>query len=303
MSVESRLSTKLFIPHPQEQGCNIVGILEQLTPSQPTQGRKIALILHGTMGHKDYLFQKRLALKLPLDSFRFDFRGNHETGGTWKQGALQNDLVDLQVVVDFLKKTYGYAIELVVGHSRGAIVAFRWLASTEDGRNAGAFVNASGRYRMAKIWESPAGKIWKESFAKQGHHTWTVTVARKELTARIAPQDLEEFTSWDPSFVWDQFPATTDVLSLHGLADTTVPPYDALIYASALGTRSPGTHTLHLMEDADHNFTGKQDDVVSIILQWWDLRQRAKAEGAEGKASMILKSGVWVPGMGAKGKL
>lgn len=88
-----------------------------------------------------------------------------------------------------------------------------------------------------------------------------------------------------------------------GAESNVDPRYDALIYASALGTRSPGTHTLHLMEDADHNFTGKQDDVVSIILQWWDLRQRAKAEGSDGKASMILKSGVWVPGMGAKGKL
>lgn len=24
--------------------------------------------------HKDYIFQKRLALRLPIDSFRFDFR-------------------------------------------------------------------------------------------------------------------------------------------------------------------------------------------------------------------------------------
>jgi hypothetical protein len=28
------------------------------------------------------------------------------------------------------------------------------------------------------------------------------------------------------------------------------------------------------MEDADHNFTNRQDDVVDIILQWWDARQR-----------------------------
>ncbi|PPR05400.1 hypothetical protein CVT24_008014 [Panaeolus cyanescens] len=256
----------------------------------------MALKLHW---HKDYLFQKRLGLRLPLDSFRFDFRGNHETGGQWKQGALHDDLVDLQVVVDYLKETYGYVIELVVGHSRGSIVAFRWLATTEDGKRVGAFVNASGRYRMP----SPAGTIWRESFAKQGYHVWKVTVARKEIVARITPQDLDEFISWDTSFVWDQFPPTTDVLTLHGLADKTVPPYDALIYAGALGPRSPGTHTLHLMEDADHNFTGRQDEVVDVILQWWELRQRAKVEGPDSRAMTILKSGVWVPGMGAKGKL
>ncbi|KAF8158490.1 ectomycorrhiza-regulated esterase [Crassisporium funariophilum] len=285
-----RTSTKLFIQHPAEPECKLVGILEQLAPGEPTQGRKIALILHGTMGHKDYLFQKRLAVRLPLDSFRFDFRGNHETGGVWKQGALHEDIVDLQVVVDYLRSTYGYVIELLVGHSRGSIVAFRWLCTTEDGRKVSAFVNASGRYRMAKILESPAGTIWREHFAKHGFYTWNVTVARKQIVAKITPEDLENFVNWDTSIIWDQFPQTTDVLTVHGLSDKTVPPYDALIYARALSDRTPGTHTLHLMEDADHNFTGRQDDVVEAILQWWDVREREQ-----------LKTGIWATAV--KGKL
>ncbi|KDR82423.1 hypothetical protein GALMADRAFT_237733 [Galerina marginata CBS 339.88] len=242
------------------------------------------------MGHKDYLYQRRLAVKLPLDSFRFDFRGNHETGGVWKQGDLAGDMVDLQAVVDYLKATYGYIIELVVGHSRGSIIAFRWLATSEDGRKVPAFVNASGRYRMPKILESPAGSVWREHFARHGFYTWNVTVARKPIIAKITPEDVQSFVNWDTSFVWDEFPSTTDVLTLHGLADKTVPPYDALIYASALSDRSPGTHTLHLMENADHNFTGLQDNVVDAILQWWEARQRSE-----------IKTGVWVVGM--KGKL
>ena len=32
--------------------------------------------------------------------------------------------------------------------------------------------------------------------------------------------------------------------------------YDATIYARALGARSPGTHNLAYVEEADHNFTG-----------------------------------------------
>jgi hypothetical protein len=38
-----RMSTKLRIPHPQED-CELVGVLEQLTPEEPTHGRKIALV-------------------------------------------------------------------------------------------------------------------------------------------------------------------------------------------------------------------------------------------------------------------
>lgn len=31
--------------------------------------------------------------------------------------------------------------------------------------------------------------------------------------------------------------------------------YDAIIYARAFGTRNPGTHNLHIIEDGDHNFS------------------------------------------------
>ncbi|KIJ96163.1 hypothetical protein K443DRAFT_134214 [Laccaria amethystina LaAM-08-1] len=291
-----RTSTKLFIPHPAEVDCNLVGILEQLDPRQSTRERSIALVLNWyrveqkitPSRHKDYLYQKRLARRLPLDSFRFDFRGNHESGGKWKQGALDEDLADVQVVVDYLKANYGYVIDLVVGHSRGSIVSFRWLCTSEDGKKVSAFVNASGRYRMGV--QNAAGKIWWEHLETQESYSWNVCVARKMLTATITREDLASFISFDTSLVWDRFPHSTDAITIHGLSDKTVPPYDALIYSQALGSRTPGTHTLCLLEDADHNFTGRQDEVVDVILHWWETRKRGE-----------LKTGVLAPGV--KGKL
>lgn len=66
--------------------------------------------------------------------------------------------------------------------------------------------------------------------------------------------------------------------------------YDAMIYARALSDRTPGTHSLNFVEDADHNFTGRQDEVVDAILEWWVTRQRGE-----------LKTGVWLEGI--RGKL
>ncbi|KAF8895105.1 Alpha/Beta hydrolase protein [Infundibulicybe gibba] len=268
-----RTSTKLFIPHPTVPGCDIVGILEQLrgVPARNLnqEHRRIAL--------------KRLALRLPCDSFRFDFRGNHETPGTWRQGALTDDIDDLNAVVAYLKSRHGYTIDLVVGHSRGSLVAFRWLCTSEEAKHVRGFVNASGRYRMRKILDSAAVKIWRDSFEKQGYHTWSVSVARKLATVKIYPEDLEMFTSWDTSLVWDKFPPAIDVLTLHGLSDQTVPPYDALIYARALSQRDSGTHSLCMMEGADHNFSGRQDDVVDTVLRWWAARQRGE-----------IRTGVWM---------
>lgn len=45
-----------------------------------------------------------------------------------------------------------------------------------------------------------------------------------------------------------------------------------------------------MAEDADHNFTGRKDEVVDIILEWLESKQRGD-----------LKSGIWMAGL--RGKL
>lgn len=57
-------------------------------------------------------------------------------------------MVDLSTVVEYLKATYGYVIDFVVGHSRGSLVGMRWICTSEDGKKISAFVNVSARYRM-----------------------------------------------------------------------------------------------------------------------------------------------------------
>ena len=43
--------------------------------------------------------------------------------------------------------------------------------------------------------------------------------------------------------------------------------YDGTIYARALGARNPGTHNLHFVDDADHNFTE-----VCVYLGHWEKK-------------------------------
>ncbi|KAI6129710.1 ectomycorrhiza-regulated esterase [Pisolithus croceorrhizus] len=191
----------------------------------------------GLRYHKDYLFQKRLAMRLPLDSFRFDFRGSHG-----------KDARDLVTVVAFLRNNYGYEIDMVVGHSRGSVVGMHWLCTSEEGKRVTAVVNVSG-HRM---------RTYKEK----------VSVTREQVLQRVFPKDLEEFARWDTDIVRDNFPPTINVLTVHGLADDVVPVYDAVIHVHAFVSRAPGTHVLHLVEDADHNLTERQDEVVDVILEW-----------------------------------
>ena len=81
-----------------------------------------------------------------------------------------------------------------------------------------------------------------------------------------------------------------------------------MLYSRALGIRSPGTHNLCLLEDADHNFTHpgvwsssyatlkqlmdlfqNRETVVETILNWYDAVQKEEC-----------KTGVWETGVRPK---
>jgi len=176
---------------------------------------------------------------------------------------------------------------MLVGHSRGSVVALYWICKFEDGKRVSAMVNVSGRYRMPLIYNRfMKSKNFQSDMDTKGYHDVHETVARKPIVGRISRKDLQDFMSWDTSIVWDQFPSHVDVLTLHGIQDQAVPVYDAIIYARALGNRSPGTHNLHLVEEADHNFTGRQDETVDTILEWWQMLQCRQ-----------LRSGIWQTGV------
>lgn len=164
--------TKLLIPHPNvTPSIDIVGYLAQRTPfaalpapSDPSYAalraqvprRPIAIILHGILAHKDQTYHKGLVASLSIDSFRFDFRANHETPGEWSMSNIDHDVQDLRAVITFLKERYGYAVELLVGHSRAALSGWMYFATFADEmRNEEEripyWVSVSGRWRMEKI--------------------------------------------------------------------------------------------------------------------------------------------------------
>ncbi|KAK0203351.1 Alpha/Beta hydrolase protein [Desarmillaria ectypa] len=284
-----RISSKVFIPspHPGEPS-SIAGILEQSEPQKSTHGRKLALILHGSAGHKDYLFLKKLATTLPMDTFRFDFRGHFELPGIWRQNSLEQDVLDLRVVTEYLITYFGYHIDLVVAHSRGTILAVHWLCTTEEGKFVSGLVNVSGRYRMRGIYDSDETKEWNEGFVTEGYHLLNL----KTFKIKVYPKDIDTFANFDGSLVETRFPQRTDVLTIHGMLDRIVPVYDAVLYAKTLSDRRPGTHSLHLMEHTDHNCNGRHNEVIHTILDWWDARLKGK-----------LQSGVWKGTDDMKGKL
>ncbi|KAK0193094.1 ectomycorrhiza-regulated esterase [Armillaria mellea] len=281
-------SSTVFIPapnpHPGEPN-TIQGILERLEPEGSTQGRKLALAATASNNlfisrHKDYLFLKRLASTLSMDTFRFDFRGYFESPGMWRQNKMEEDVLDLHIVTDYLKAHFGYQIDLVIGHSRGAVLAVRWLCTSEDGKKVSRFVSVSAMYRMEAMSQSV--KMVLKSIADKGFHLFNRRTLTHTFKEKIYQEDFVDYAAFDNSFVDYMFPQATHVLTIHGMKDKGAPVYNAVLYAEALSKRSPGTHSLHFMEHADHIYTGQHAEVVRAIADWWDLHSKGR-----------LRTGIW----------
>ncbi|KAL7414757.1 ectomycorrhiza-regulated esterase [Mrakia frigida] len=276
-------STKIRIPHTLSPGCEIVGILQRTsdTKEASSSSRKLALILHGVLGHKDYLHQKLLARSLPMDSFRFDFRGNHETAGEWSMAAFPRDVDDLRVVSKYLREELNYEIDLIVGHSRGALVSNWWLSHDEEEirlNQVRKVVHLCGRYRMERIHDKDP--IYDPYFNKSLAYPWAVRVASKPLTVNVTAAQIEEFASWDNSYAKTKFPKEICVLNVGAGRDTVVPPWDVFLWQREWQGRI-GSTTMHVVELADHNLVGHHPEIVEMICGWNELVDR------EGKAPPV----------------
>ncbi|KAH7100863.1 Alpha/Beta hydrolase protein [Auriculariales sp. MPI-PUGE-AT-0066] len=277
----NRITSRVVIPHPDEPGVELVGTLEQLvdlpTPAGP---RPIALILHGVMGHKDYLWQKTLAHSLPLDSFRFDFRGNHESGGRWNYAGFLDEVRDLEAVVRYLNAGSRYRVALIVAHSRGSIGAFHWLCTSPLAGQVSAYVNITARFRMDKVYNK-AGFAPEDRVPGQDYFEWKEVVARKPRVERVYQSDIDTFAKWQSDIVEHAFPKHIHVLTLHGLADDLVFPTDAVLYYRALSNRGSdrGTSTIYLVHGANHNFQNDRNVIVRAVLGWLDIPRSQRQTG------------------------
>lgn len=190
--------TRLSIPFPSRSDpqIHLIGILAHHAPLEATPAsssststsaaRPLALITHGVLSHKNQSYHRLLAKTLPIDSFRFDFRGNDESplmpGQEWDMAGFGEDVKDMDAVVDFLTQEYGYSVDLVVGHSRGSLVGWKWFAdrfgpesstSKESQRSPPLWISLGGRWRMDRIHDRD--EVWRPQFEEKGYHEWKVS--------------------------------------------------------------------------------------------------------------------------------
>lgn len=215
---------------------------------------KVVLILHGNAGHKNYCYHRMLLHSLLRDlgvyTVRFDFRNCGDSDSSGGPRTIDQDIEDIDSVVKYLErggyKGINFVLSGIVGHSRGSAAMFLW--NLRNRHYTPSLVNCAGRFdysgHLTRIqkrypnWNSE--RYYKiEGVYHEGSYK-DVTIHLDE-THSLAQIDLAEIVNLQ-----------NDVLSIYGLADTTVPLEDAASYANLLGSN----HKLILIPNADHNYYG-----------------------------------------------
>ncbi|KAG9285224.1 hypothetical protein G9A89_002120 [Geosiphon pyriformis] len=258
----SDLAKSLELHIKNSLGQNIVGILERNETATKTtiKGAKVGIICHGLLGHKNYLFLENLAKTLSFDTFRFDFRGNGESDGELFYYSLQDDLVDISTVVEYLQKEFRYQIYAIIGHSKGALTALQYAAKVSP--KIPHIINISARYDLSAIMKKYSKEELQEIEAN-GEIVSKIKLRGKVFDWKIKKEELQNYMAI-PTYLVENIPDNISVFTIHGTTDELVPVNDAAIYANLISN-----HTLHLISGADHNYTKHSDEVIKIITEYF----------------------------------
>ncbi|PKY42475.1 alpha/beta-hydrolase [Rhizophagus irregularis] len=249
-----------------DSGQNIVGILEKKS-SNGTLGEKLVIICHGSAGHKNFLFQEKLAKELSFDNFRFDFRGNGESDGILKFSNFQEDVEDIDTVVKYLEKEFGYKLYAAIGHSKGSVAILKYACYVN--RNITHVINISARYNMAAGLSLVENSAF-DSLKEQGYFYQNNKIRGEIIRMKVTKEDLHDFINYDMSFV-HKMPDTTSVLTCHGIMDEIVSVKDAIIFANLIPN-----HTLKLLPGVNHNYSNKHNELIKIIINYFSNKSQSK---------------------------
>lgn len=242
----------------------------QLGYALPT--RKVALILHGQGGHRNYCYQRlvahRLAAELGMYSLRIDFRGCGDLDdhpNTREGRVLARDVEDIQTCAEYLldgsRNAAGinFLLLSVISHSRGCVAMYLWALEQEK------LLQSPERKKAIVVPNLVACALRFRSYTVRDRYTFldddfeyieqTALRYGKVQAVRVTKDELVSLATPDMTQVRRLLPDWS-VLSVSGLEDHIIPREDCSFYANALN-RGPYTHHLELVEGADHNFYGQ----------------------------------------------
>ncbi|KAK3828166.1 MAG: protein-tyrosine phosphatase-like protein [Benniella sp.] len=250
----------------QDAPLYLTGVLQSTNHAS----RRLGIICHGVLGHKNYLFQPMLANMLApfMDTFRFDFRGNGDSEGQVGYSNWADDLNDIDSVVKHFEQQ-GYQIYALIGHSRGAISSLNYAASYNHVPLIPYIISLSTRFDMSDA-KRRHGKQVMQLLEDQGYFDWEGRSAGKDVSLRVTKKNFDDFIEFDTASVVN-IPAMTNILLCHGSEDAVVPIKDIGTLHRHL---SHARTTLRIITNADHNYRGHYEEISQTVARYFSEEGR-----------------------------
>ncbi|KAK5814996.1 protein-tyrosine phosphatase-like protein [Linnemannia elongata] len=283
VTIGSLTNLKVAVPG---ANLNLAGVLQSTNHTS----RRLAIICHGVLGHKNYLFQPSIANVLAphMDTFRFDFRGNGDSEGVMGYSNWDDDKADIDAVIAHFERQ-GYYIYALIGHSRGAISCLNYAATSHHVPMIPYIVSISSRFDMSDVKRKHGPEVL-ELLEKQGHFDWQARTGGKNITLRVTQKHFDDFLDFDTAAV-AHIPSMTNILLIHGSDDDVVPVKDITTLQSHLShTRT----AMRIITNADHNYRQHYNDLSQIIGDYFS----AKGRKADWTRRILPNWKTWVHAVG-----
>ncbi|QWU87317.1 hypothetical protein CA3LBN_001582 [Candidozyma haemuli] len=299
VSVPGGISATIAVPHGVDSD----------DPRWATPTKRMVLILHGQMGHRDYCYQKILAHKLAayrgMYSLRIDFRGcgaSDDCADPKVGRVVESDLEDITRCMEFITNAslnplgVSFVPSAIVAHSRGAVVMYLWALQQEallkngdperKAFNVPNLVSCSTRYNSLTMFE-------KEDIIDDDFEFLEMRCLRhgKVQLVEVPRHELNSLIDADLTCVKD-LPANWSVLSVYGMEDEVVSANDGAQFSNLL-SRCRYSHHLELIENADHMFMGihhidSEEDQEDYNPQGWPVAPNKLVNYRHHAAAAIL---------------
>lgn len=229
-------------------------------------GTPVVVLFHGFTGDKIGPNQFILNMAKAIEAagkiaVRFDFAGSGESDGLFaKDTTISGWQDDAITVVSWVKRQpeFSGAPIILFGHSLGGLIC---LTYPDDpavrGRMAlSAAVYPEETFRSEgilgpELWSKAAAGKTISNFFNKGFSLYDGIFVNDLINGNYKPLEMAE-------------QLTTPLLIVHGTNDCAVPP----IGSDELSRRYKGKVTFHKLDGADHVYTGRHEDVQSIIVEW-----------------------------------
>lgn len=235
-------------------GEKLVGVLDNVGSTQ------LVVLCHGFRSSKDDGTLVSLASSLSsegISAFRFDFSGNGESEGQFLYGNYWKDAEDLRVVVLYFRGK-GHKVNTIIGHSKGGNAVLLYASKYQDISTA---INISGRFALDRGIDGRLGKDFKDRINQYGF----IYVKDKSgnVLYRVTKESLMDRLLTDTKSAVLSIPKSCRVLTIHGSRDEIVPVTDAFEFDKFIAN-----HQLHVIDEADHNYTRHQNEVTYVVLKF-----------------------------------